>query len=115
MLDLSGVVTYTDLFVIMTGRTSRQTQAIADAVQRGLREQGVRPARVEGERVGDWILLDYLDVIVHIFTPEARAFYRLEHLWGDAPRCEVDDDVADGEWVFADDLGVAGPSRAGGG
>lgn len=92
LLEMADAVTFTDWFVVLTGGTTRQTKAIADEIQRGLRERGVRPARVEGEREGDWILLDYLDVVVHVFTPEARAFYRLEVLWGDVPRVAFDDD-----------------------
>jgi ribosome-associated protein len=86
---MGGAVTYTDYFVIASGATARQTRAIADDVQGKLR-QVRRPARVEGEREGDWILLDYLDVVVHVFTPAAREFYRLENLWGDVPRVAVD-------------------------
>ncbi len=89
---MADAVSYTDYFVICSGTNSRQTRAIAEAVQRGLREQRARPARAEGEREGDWILIDYLDVVVHVFTPEARDFYRLEALWRDVPRVAVDDD-----------------------
>jgi ribosome-associated protein len=86
---MGGAVSYTDYFVIASGATARQTRAIADEVQGELR-QSRRPARVEGEREGDWILLDYLDVVVHVFTPVAREFYRLENLWGDVPRVPLD-------------------------
>jgi ribosome-associated protein len=97
---MACAVTYTDLFVLVTGNTTRQTQAIAEGVQRSLRESGVRPTRVEGERSGDWILIDYLDAIVHVFTPEARSFYRLEQLWGDVPQLQVNDDSVEWEWCF---------------
>jgi ribosome-associated protein len=86
---MAGAVTYTDYFIIATGATTRQTKAIADEIQTRLRQRR-RPARVEGEREADWILLDYLDVVVHVFTPAARAFYRLENLWGDVPRVAFD-------------------------
>lgn len=82
---MAEAVTYTDYFVVATGSNARLTRAIADEIQTRLRRR-VRPARVEGEREGDWILLDYLDVVAHVFTPAAREFYRLEHLWGDVPR-----------------------------
>ncbi len=83
---MSEVVSYTDHFVICTGRTPRQTQAISDAIREELkRDDRVIARRVEGQAQGDWILLDYLDVVVHIFTPEARTFYRLESLWGQVP------------------------------
>jgi ribosome-associated protein len=83
---MSEAVTFTDWFVVVTGGNPRQTKAISDEIQRGLREQGVKSARAEGEREGDWILIDYLDVVVHVFTPAAREFYRLEKLWGDVPQ-----------------------------
>jgi ribosome-associated protein len=85
-LDLRGVLDYTDYFVICSGNTSRQTKAIHDGILEGLkREHGTLPRRVEGASRADWILMDYLDVVVHIFTPETREFYRLEQLWGEAP------------------------------
>jgi ribosome-associated protein len=83
LIQMSEAVTFTDWFVVVTGGNPRQAKAISDEIQRGLREQGVRAIRAEGEREGDWILLDYLDVVVHVFTPAAREFYRLEKLWGD--------------------------------
>jgi ribosome-associated protein len=85
LLDMRGVVTYTDHFVIASGRTPRQTQSIAEEIQQKLKRDRVLPRRVEGFRQGDWILLDFLDVVVHVFTPEARAYYRLEALWGEVP------------------------------
>jgi ribosome-associated protein len=88
VLAMGGAVNYTDFFVIVTGANPRQTKAIAEEIVVKLKPQS-RPARVEGEREGEWILLDYLDVVVHVFTPAARDFYRLETLWGDVPRLEV--------------------------
>ncbi len=85
-LDLRGVLGYTDYFLVCSGRTSRQAKAIHDGILEGLwHEHGVRPRRVEGSADTGWILMDYLDVVAHIFTPEMRAFYRLEQLWGEAP------------------------------
>src|SRR5437016_14491713 len=85
-LDLRGMISYTDYFVICTGRTDRQTKAIHDAIYQGMKaEHGLLPRRVEGLPGGQWILMDYLDVIVHVFTPETRDYYRLEQLWGEAP------------------------------
>src|SRR6185437_14552244 len=85
-LDLRGVVGYTDWFLVCTGNTGRQAKAIQDGILEGLKqEHGLSPRRVEGSADGGWILMDYLDVVVHIFTPQAREFYRLEHLWGEAP------------------------------
>ena len=85
-LDLRGVVGYTDYFVICTGRTDRQTKAIHDGILEGLKkEHRVLPRRVEGVAEARWILMDYLDVVVHVFTPETREFYGLERLWGEVP------------------------------
>jgi ribosome-associated protein len=85
-MDLREIIGYTDYFVICTGRTDRQTKAIHDAVHMGMKSTyGLLPARVEGLSQSRWILMDYLDVVVHIFTPETREYYRLEQLWGEAP------------------------------
>jgi ribosome-associated protein len=84
-LDVRGVLDYTDFFVICAGGTDRQTKAIHDAIHRGLKDLGIRPARVEGLAQARWILMDYLDVVVHVFTPEMRDYYRLESLWGEVP------------------------------
>ena len=90
-LDLRDVLAYTDYFVICTGNTDRQTKAIHDRIHVGLKnEHGLLPRRVEGLAEARWILMDYLDVVVHIFTPDTRDFYRLEALWGDVPRREFD-------------------------
>ena len=86
VLDLREMIGYTDYFVICTGRSDRQTKAIHDAIHQGLKaEHGILPRRVEGLTQARWILMDYLDVIVHVFTPETREYYRLEQLWGEAP------------------------------
>ena len=85
-LDLRGMIEYTDYFVICTGRTDRQTKAIHDAIHLGMKsEHGLLPRRVEGLTQAKWILMDYLDVVVHVFTPDTREYYRLEQLWGEAP------------------------------
>ena len=86
-LDLRGLNGFTDAFVICSGTSDRQAKAIHDAIHFGLKkEHGLLPRRVEGVTESRWILMDYLDVVVHVFTPEARDFYRLETLWGDVPR-----------------------------
>lgn len=90
VLDVREAVGYTDYFVVCSGNTERQTRAIYDAVYRGLKdEHGLLPKRTEGEREARWMLLDYLDCVVHIFTPDAREYYRLEHLWGEVPQRSV--------------------------
>jgi ribosome-associated protein len=90
-LDLRGVLGYTDYFVICSGGTDRQTKAIHDRIHENMKKQhGLLPRRVEGLAEARWILMDYLDVIVHIFTPDAREYYRLEQLWGEAPKRVVE-------------------------
>jgi ribosome-associated protein len=91
VIDLRGIVSYTDFFVICSGNTERQTRAIHDAIYEDLKHAGQRllPRRTEGEQEARWILVDYLDVVVHIFTPDAREYYRLEQLWGEAPARSV--------------------------
>jgi ribosome-associated protein len=89
-LDLRDVLGYTDYFVICSGNTDRQAKAIHDRIhERMKKEHGVLPRRVEGLAEARWILMDYLDVVVHVFTPDARDFYRLEQLWGEAPKRAV--------------------------
>ncbi len=83
---MRDVVSYTDYFVICSGRNPRQTQTIAEDIRERLKKDDrVLPAGIDGQATGDWILLDFLDVVVHVFTPEARNFYRLESLWGEVP------------------------------
>jgi ribosome-associated protein len=95
-LDLRGVLGYTDYFVVATGGTDRQVKAVHDRIHEGMKkEHGLLPRRVEGASEARWILMDYYDVIVHVFTPEAREFYRLEQLWGEAPKRLVEDAAAD--------------------
>jgi ribosome-associated protein len=80
---------YTDYFVICTGQNPRQTKAIYDEVHERLKHEArLMPENVEGVREARWILADYLDVVLHVFTPEARDYYRLEELWGDVPSVE---------------------------
>jgi ribosome-associated protein len=91
-LDLRGVLGYTDWFLVCSGNTGRQSKAIHDGILEGLkRDHDTLPRRVEGSAQAGWILMDYLDVVVHIFTPETREFYRLEQLWGEAPAVVVGD------------------------
>lgn len=85
-IDLRGVSGYTDFFVVCAGNTDRQTKAIHDGIHKALKDDHqLLPRRVEGLTEGKWVLMDYLDVVVHVFTPDTRAHYRLEQLWGDVP------------------------------
>jgi ribosome-associated protein len=87
-LEVADLTSYTDSILICSGASDRQVAAIADSVQRQLKESGKRPLHVEGERRSDWVLLDYGDFVIHVFTEERRAFYGLDGLWGDAPRLD---------------------------
>jgi ribosome-associated protein len=85
------VCTYTDFFVVATGRNPRQVKAIFDEVHARLKkEDGLLPRSVEGVSEATWIVADYLDLVLHVFTPETRGFYRLEELWGDVPTEQVE-------------------------
>ena len=91
ILDMRPVCTFTDFFVICTGRNPRQTAAIWDEVHgRMKKEHDLLPRAIDGVQEGTWILADYLDVVLHVFTPEARSYYKLEDLWGDVPAVELD-------------------------
>jgi ribosome-associated protein len=85
MLDIREVASFADTFVLLTGRSDRQSRAIADSIVDALHEHGDAPLGVEGMREGRWILIDCNDVIVHVFEPEMRELYSLERLWSDAP------------------------------
>lgn len=88
ILDVREVCSFANTLVICQGRSGRQVQTITKAIRDKLRENGCRPHHVEGEREGEWVLLDYLEFVIHVFVEERRQFYALEHLWGDAPRQE---------------------------
>jgi len=91
ILDMRPECTFTDYFVIATGRNARQTAAIWDEVHEQVKQEGRHiPRTVDGVREGTWILADYLDVVLHVFTPDARGYYKLEELWNDVPAVELD-------------------------
>jgi ribosome-associated protein len=90
VLDLRGLSTATDYFVLVTGTSDIHVKAIADHIIEELKRDSVRPSHVEGLRGGRWVLIDYIDFVVHVFHPAAREFYQLEDLWGDAPRLDLD-------------------------
>jgi ribosome-associated protein len=89
ILDLRRAAAFTDFFLIVSGGNQKQIQAIVEAVQETLRQEGLRPNHVEGYPRQEWILLDYGDFVVHVFTDRTRRFYDLERLWGGASRVEV--------------------------
>jgi len=88
VLDVHDIIVITDFFVICSAGTQRQIRTVIDAVETSLRGLGVKPLRREGEPEAGWWLLDYVDVVVHVFGDEERAYYDLERLWSDAPRVE---------------------------
>jgi ribosome-associated protein len=91
VLDVRGLTSYADYFVVMTADSDRQASAIADAVEQTMKEKGVTKVGVEGYEGGRWILVDYGDVVAHVMNKESRGFYDLEGLWADAPRFTVSD------------------------
>ena len=90
LLEMKKVTAFTDYFFLCSGKSDRQVQAIAQAIEDELDQQGIRPLGAEGKTEGRWILMDYDDVVVHIFLEPIRAFYDLEGLWVDAPRIELE-------------------------
>jgi len=91
ILDVRGIASFTDFFVIMSGRSTRHVQGLAEAVESELRSKRVKASRAEGLTEGLWVLLDFGDVVVHIFYHEQRKFYDLEGLWHDAPRIDPEE------------------------
>ena len=94
VLDLRHTPAFTDFFVLCSGQNQRQVRAIADNVEEALRAIKIRPAHVEGYDRSEWVLMDFFNFIVHVFSPDTRAFYGLERLWGDAERIDVSDEPA---------------------
>lgn len=91
-LDLRGISSATDFFLLASGRSDVQVRAIAEHVVEELKKEGTRPEHVEGLQGGRWVLVDYIDFVVHVFHPQARSFYQLESLWGDAPRWAAEEE-----------------------
>ena len=89
VLDLRKAAGFTDYFVICSAHNARQIHAISDAITEALADQGSKPAHVEGYNRSEWVLLDFFDFVVHVFTPETRSFYDLERLWGNAETVHV--------------------------
>lgn len=85
VLDLRGLSSATDFFLIVTGTSDIHVRSVAEHIMEELKRDGVRPDHVEGMQGGRWVLIDYIDFVVHVFHPAARDFYQLERLWGDAP------------------------------
>ncbi len=88
ILDVRELITITDYFVVVSGTSDRQVKTLAEEVEKAVKDDGVKPVRVEGEPETGWLLLDYVDFVVHVFREAERDYYRLESLWADAPRVE---------------------------
>lgn len=95
ILNLKELSSFADYFIICSGTSDRQVQAIAASIHENLKEYGIVPLGIEGESLGKWVLMDYEDVIIHVFYEPIREFYDIERLWPDAPRMDVGDDVAE--------------------
>jgi len=93
VLELIGTTALADYFLVCSGTSERHTQAMADHIEKSLKQSGVLPLGVEGRTGGKWILMDYGDVIIHVFQETEREFYDLEALWSDCPRIPVSDDL----------------------
>jgi ribosome-associated protein len=96
VLDLRGLSDVTDYFIICHGTSTRQVQGISNSIEEALRETKRRPKHIEGYTRGEWVLMDYIDIVVHVFVEERRLYYALEKLWSDAPRL-LEDDPSEGE------------------
>ena len=92
LIDLRTISDVADYFLICTGNSAVHVKALADGLQEGTKAAGYRPWHIEGQESRTWVLFDYIDVVVHIFQTKARAFYRLERLWGDAPSERIEED-----------------------
>ena len=95
ILNVKEFSSIADYFIICSGTSDRQVQAIAASIQENLKEYGILPLGIEGERIGKWVLMDYEDVIIHIFYEPIREFYDIERLWSDVPLMEVGDDLTE--------------------
>jgi len=95
ILNLKELSSFADYFIICSGTSDRQVQAIAASIHGNLKEYGIVPLGIEGESLGKWVLMDYEDVIIHVFYEPIREFYDIERLWPDAPRMDVGDDVTE--------------------
>ena len=91
VLDVHGLASFADTFIVCSGRSHRQVSAIAEFIQKDLKAKGIKPLGIEGLREGHWVLMDYGDVLIHVFYEPVRIFYDLEGLWSDAKRVEIGD------------------------
>ena len=107
IIDLRGLSSITEYFVIGTASSEPQIKAVVEQVTEDLKERQTTPWHTEGKQSWRWVLVDYVDVVIHIFRAEVRSFYGLERLWGDAPRITVSTDLETGDIIRGNDAGVA--------
>ena len=93
ILNMQKVTSFADYSIVCSGTSDRQVQSIAQAIEENMKKNGFLPLGIEGERTAQWILMDYADIIVHVFYEPVRDFYDMERLWSDAPRMEIDNDA----------------------
>lgn len=89
LLDMEGISLLADYYIVATGKSTRQNKALQGYIEESMTKEGMEPLQIEGQRSGEWILLDYGDVIIHLFTQEQRNYYDIERLWKDAPKIEI--------------------------
>jgi ribosome-associated protein len=97
VMEVRDLIVITDFFVIASGTSDRQVRTVAEEIEGALRARGIKPVRREGERVGRWVLLDFVDFVAHVFHQEERDYYGLERLWSDAPVVQWEEQAASGE------------------
>jgi ribosome-associated protein len=95
ILNIKNVTSFADYTVICSGTSDRQVQSIASAIEEGMKKAGALPLGIEGEKGGRWVLMDYADIVVHVFFEPVREFYDIERLWSDAPKMEVAEDAGE--------------------
>ena len=95
ILNIRNITSFADYTVICSGTSDRQVQSIASSVEESMKKAGILPLGIEGEKGSRWVLMDYADIVVHVFYEPVREFYDIERLWSDAPRMEVADDSAE--------------------
>ena len=93
ILNMQKVTSFADYSIVCSGNSDRQVQSIAQAIEENMKKNGFLPLGIEGEKTAQWILMDYADIIVHVFYEPVRDFYDMERLWSDAPRMEIDNDA----------------------
>lgn len=95
VLNVKKLSYLADYFLICSGTSDRQVQAISTSIEENMKKAGIMPAGIEGDRIGKWVLMDYHDIVIHVFLEPVREYYDIERLWADAPRMEVEEDATE--------------------